>query len=228
SLVTPHRLFISTELDGSLNVWSAIFSNLLYFAYDKTYRFIEVVEEFISYEKIIKSDLKKALELKNKILDLFKSKKLNEDEIVDAFIGIANIIAPKSKNSESIGLLRAVLNSKEQLNSYNLSTIEEITIMTLHKSKGLEFDVVIHLDLYEWILPKKQPGVNNDWKNPVFSNWIQDINLHYVGITRAKKGCLLISSTKRTNDAGQEKEGNNSEFISLHGIQQLRYFPPQK
>ena len=94
---------------------------------------------------------------------------------------------------------------------------------TLHKSKGLEFDVVIHLDLYEWILPKKKPGDNNDFDNPVYENWTQDLNLHYVGLTRARKGCILISSTKRTNYEYKTKQGRDSEFIWLNQIKELRH-----
>lgn len=39
--------------------------------------------------------------------------------------------------------------------------------MTLHKSKGLEFDAVIHADLYEWGLPSKKVE-NNNFKEPLY------------------------------------------------------------
>ena len=94
--------------------------------------------------------------------------------------------------------------------------------MTLHKSKGLEFDVVLHLDLYEWIFPNKRPGPNNDFNNPVYGNLEQDLNLHYVGITRAKKACFLISSTKRTNNNNEERNGRDSEFLWIENIDELR------
>lgn len=94
--------------------------------------------------------------------------------------------------------------------------------MTLHKSKGLEFDAIIHLDLYEWILPYKEVK-NNDFNNPIYSNWSQDINLHYVGLTRARKGCVLVSSTQRTNYKFELKNAKDSEFIWIEGIEKLRY-----
>ena len=82
-----------------------------------------------------------------------------------------------------------------ELNSYKSATDNEVNIMTIHKSKGLEFDVIIHLDMHEWIFPNKQPGPNNDFDNPIYGDWSQDLNLHYVGLTRARNGCILISST---------------------------------
>ena len=32
---------------------------------------------------------------------------------------------------------------------------DEINLMTLHKSKGLEFSIVFHLDMYKWIMPNE-------------------------------------------------------------------------
>ncbi len=95
--------------------------------------------------------------------------------------------------------------------------------MTLHKSKGLEFDLVIHVDMYEWIFPNKRPGPNDDFDNPLYGDWRQDLNLHYVGITRARKACFLISSTKRTNNNGLQKNAKDSEFLKQNNIQSLRY-----
>ncbi len=57
--------------------------------------------------------------------------------------------------------------------------------------------VLNNLDLYEWIFPNKQPGPNSDFNNPIYGDWKQDVNLHYVGITRARKGCFFISSSVR-------------------------------
>lgn len=94
--------------------------------------------------------------------------------------------------------------------------------MTLHKSKGLEFDIVFHLDLYEWILPKKEIQDHQSF----FSDIVQDINLHYVGITRAKKCCVLCHSTKRTNYKQEQKNGNPSEFLQLKALQSKRIPSP--
>lgn len=223
NLVSPHKILETTELDINLNIWSSIFSNLLHYCFDKNFKFIEVVEIFTTYDKFKKEDLKKLNNLKIEIELIFSKEQLDLERTQTIFIKIADIIAPNSRNEESIELLIAIFNNPLSLKNYHPADKNEINILTLHKSKGLEYDVVIHLDLYEWILPNKKPGPNNDFNNPVYGDFIQDINLHYVGITRARKGCFLISSTKRTNYDGKIKNGKDSEFIWNNDIKNLRY-----
>ena len=222
-LKSPHRLFVSNELDLNLNIWSAIFSNLLYFVFDKSYKFIDVVEVFSSYDRFSSRDLKKLKISKNTIEQISNESILDFNELKKEFIKVAKIIAPNLESNESVELLDSVLNNSVELNSYQTANDNEINLLTLHKSKGLEFDVVIHLDLYEWVFPNKRPGPNNDFNNPVFGDWNQDLNLHYVGLTRARKGCILISSTERHNNEMVKRQGRDSEFLSLNNIEKLRY-----
>ena len=64
--------------------------------------------------------------------------------------------------------------------------------MTLHKSKGLEFDIVYHLNMNEFEIPFKQ------YKNGVacYPNEAQDLDLHYVGtvVKRIKLYNKLIAN----------------------------------
>ncbi|TDB64360.1 UvrD-helicase domain-containing protein [Arundinibacter roseus] len=222
-LKEPHKLSVSNELDTNLNVWSSIFSNLLSFGYDKNYKFNDVIELFTSYDNFSNSDLQKLKSSKEKIVNFFSSNTLNKEELIIEFINVAKIIAPNSKGQESIDLLKSVLENAIELKSYEPANENEVNILTLHKSKGLEYDFVFHLDLYEWVFPNKQPGNNNDFNNPIYGDWTQDLNLHYVGITRARKGCWLVSSTQRTNSEGISKKGNDSEFIWKDKIEDLRF-----
>lgn len=222
-LKEPHKLSVSNELDTNLNVWSAIFSNLLHFVYDHNFKFIDVIEIFASYDRFNSSELKRLSEAKKVIEKTISTKNFDNQSIIKVFKTIALIIAPNSENTESVNLLSDVLNNPVELKSYEPANDNEINILTIHKSKGLEYDFVFHLDLYEWVFPNKRPGPNNDFNNPVFGDWRQDLNLHYVGITRARKGCFLISSTKRTNNEGAIRNGNDSEFIWVEGIEDLRY-----
>jgi DNA helicase-2/ATP-dependent DNA helicase PcrA len=167
--------------------------------------------------------LKKLKLSKEKLESIAIQVPINKEELKTEFIKIAKVISPNTSSRESIELLQSVLSNQMELNSYQSAEEDEINIMTLHKSKGLEFDVVIHLDLYEWILPKKKPGANNDFNNPIYDNWTQDVNLHYVGITRAKNGCILVSSKKRTNYEYKQKQGKDSEFIWNNNIKELRH-----
>lgn len=227
-LENPHRLFVSNDLDINLNIWSAIFSNLLYFVFEKGFKFIDVVEVFASYDRFPSKDLKKLKTYKSNLEKITSDDSIDLEAIKAEFIKIAKIIAPNLHSRESIELLDSVLNNPTELNSYQSAIDNEINILTVHKSKGLEYDVIIHLDLYEWVFPNKQPGTNNDFNNPIYGDWNQDLNLHYVGLTRARKGCILISSIQRTNYKNENKQGKDSEFIWLNGIEKLRHISKKK
>lgn len=71
---------------------------------------------------------------------------------------------PEAHNINDINLLKEVVFDSKQLDSYRSEDSNEINLMTLHKSKGLEFDAVIHADLYEWGLPSKR------WKIIILRN----------------------------------------------------------
>lgn len=224
-LSTPHRYTESNELDKSMNIWASIFSGLLNYVFDENYRFIDIVELFTDYDRFSRLELRRIQELKAAIEE-FRGAAL-EDMIglKDVFYEIAKLIAPNSLHQDSIILLDEVLRDPQLLLNYYPTGADEINILNLHRSKGLEYDMVIHLDLHEWAFPRKLPGPGKDFSNPVFDNWQQDLNLHYVGITRAKKACILLSSTKRMNHDQQPKQGKPSEFLTLNDIVKLRYIP---
>lgn len=90
-----------------------------------------------------------------------------------------------------------------------------IQIMTLHKSKGLEFDLVFHADLHDHVIPRQVYPSGPD--GPIFDNEQQWLNLHYVGITRAKHACVLLTSTLRINSMGETKRGAPSQFLGRNG-----------
>lgn len=223
SLNTPNRYFVNNELDSNLNIWSQIFSNLLHYIYNDRYKFIDVIEVFTSYDKFTKAELHQLKKSKEVLQTIMIFDNFSLVELKEQFIKIANIIAPELHNDESISLLEEVLTNPDDLNSYKSANDDELIIMTLHKSKGLEFDLVIHLDLYEWVIPAKLPGPNSDFNNPIYSDYTQDLNLHYVGLTRAIKACILFTTTKRTNNQGELKNANFSEFINKIDIEKLRY-----
>jgi DNA helicase-2/ATP-dependent DNA helicase PcrA len=115
--------------------------------------------------------------------------------------------------------LKNVINDSDAIRQYTPITSDEIQCMTLHKSKGLEFEIVIHLDLSEWIFPFQQVGAS--FSDKIYPDWEQDLNLHFVGVTRAKSICLLAHTTMRLNGAGETKNGSPSAFLSLPGVQGL-------
>lgn len=115
--------------------------------------------------------------------------------------------------------LEEVLSSDEAIKQYTPSNVNELQIMTLHKSKGLEFEVVVHLDLYDWVFPFRE--YTGDFNEHSYPSWDQDLNLHYVGITRAKTACILAHSTRRLNTNGENRSGQPSAFLNLRGLNGL-------
>ncbi len=220
TLKTPHRIHKQSSLEEHNYPVSQLFHNILKFTYNTKLTITETIEIFIAIDTIKLSVQK---DLKNNFLMvklLFDSKDPKYEDVKIVFEQIAKILVPNKNQEKSLQLLEQVLN--DELDIYSVISNNEIQIMTLHKSKGLEFDIVFHLDLYEWILPNKQPGENNDFNNPIYGSWNQDLNLHYVGVTRAKKACILCTSTQRTNWKNQIKNGKASEFLSLNNLNSLR------
>ncbi len=82
-------------------------------------------------------------------------------------------------------------------------------------SQKLEFKVVFHLDLDEWSFPYRKPG-SEDKYTPLYPTLQQELNLHYVGITRAENCIVLINSCLRENSCGEFKKSDESYFLNCH------------
>ncbi len=218
-LQTPNRVLQSNEIDIDINPWSIIFSNLLLFLYNKKNKFIDIVELFKPYDNFKNYELKKLISSKKNIELIFSKTPVNFDLLLIEFVKIAGIISPDSYSNKSIELLSKVFQNQNFLRNYLPINENEVNILTLHKSKGLEYEAIIHLDLYKFILPKKEYTAFDSFE------YIQDLNLHYVGITRAKKICILLGSTQRTYYNGQISDCLESEFITKFAISELRFDP---
>ena len=82
---------------------------------------------------------------------------------------------------------------------------DEITLMTIHGAKGLEFDVVFLVGMEEGLFPHSNAFNEEDGIE-------EERRLCYVGITRAKE-ILYMTNTKRRLLYGQTKENTVSRFI---------------
>lgn len=116
----------------------------------------------------------------------------------------------------SVTELKDICGDSSKLNWFERPGDNAVQIMTLHKAKGLEFDLVFHADLYDHVLPARlyPPGT---YGQIIFENEVQCLNLHYVGITRAVKACVLMTSNYRINGRGDIKNGDPSQFIGRNG-----------
>lgn len=146
-------------------------------------------------------------------------KSANDEDWQELTIELVTLIQKNNLSESEIDVFRRASNDNNILSQY-ISNNDSIQIMTLHKSKGLEFKIVFLLDLYDWIFPKREfvSGVYE----PIFENYLQDLNLHYVGITRAEEYCILMTSTQRYNGVGELKQARPSQFLDIQGLNELR------
>ncbi len=203
-----HKPIVTTHLDNDSSLWGSIFRKILNWAFSEDSTKYELAEEYLNLDLQPKS-VRKVMAILTDIEKVAKATPMDLHPHTNLFIDIAEIIFPNSRNHTAIRNLGSVLSEKLQLESFIPPNIDEVQLMTLHKAKGLEFEVVFHLDLYRWIMPM----YNGDY--------IQDLNLHYVGITRAKQCVVLCSSTERHNRQGR-RGAEDSEFLQMNDLDQLR------
>ena len=198
-------------MDECSEIWATLFIEILFFLFDAKALLTDYTNKYFVEEDSNKNKVVKYLKkLKNT-----DKRKLIEN--IDVFLKIAEIIAPNNKSSIAIDRLKAVLKNPISLSSYEPVANDESQIMTIHKSKGLEFKVVIHLDLYDYIIPSYSSIKNNKYD--------EDNNLHYVAITRAKEVCIFITSSKRYNAQQKIKDGTVSRFLTRDDLVTLRINP---
>ena len=133
---------------------------------DKIY---EVLNKLNFYYLVYKSNPESKIII-SKILDIAKNKLIKQKRKYEDF---GYILSTLTINS-------LVLNNEENNKDYT------IDIMTIHSSKGLEYDYVFIPDVNDNLLPHKK-GVLEEERR-----------LFYVGITRAKTG-VFISSIKKSS-----------------------------
>lgn len=208
NLLSKHRYFDSHPLENHVSLWAKIFSALLSYRYNDSDTAQDIIE--ISGTRISASEIRK---VKTQIR---KVRKVVDSELYNQLVNIAQGLLPKAISEEAVRLLTES-DPATLPQFFKAAEDDEIQIMSLHKAKGLEFDIVFHLDLHEWVLPAKRPGPGNDWDNPEYPTWEQDANLHYVGITRARKACFMCTADQRVNSCGEVRQAHLSEFLSING-----------
>lgn len=97
----------------------------------------------------------------------------------------------------------ALVSDTDSLNS----TDNKITLMSLHASKGLEYDNIYLTGMNEGIFPSYQSLISDD-KNEIE----EERRLCYVGVTRAKKQLFLSCARKRFHN-GTYNTYSESRFI---------------
>lgn len=127
---------------------------------------------------------------------------------------LAGLVYAQKETKVALNNLHSVIRDPHQLKNYVPARENELNIMTLHKSKGLEFNIVFHMDMYKWIIP-------NEFGDE--SSVQQDLNLHYVGLTRAKDACYIMNGTARFRSKKNDYIfAEPSLFLSKPGLAERR------
>ena len=134
-------------------------------------------------ETLKKSGYTKALENENTI------EAENRIENLDEFLTVAIEFEDESADNKLSDFLEGITLSSDIDNMEE--TEENVTLMTLHSAKGLEFPVVFLVGMEEGIFPGyKSIGEPKELE--------EERRLCYVGITRAKEHLFLTCSKQRT------------------------------
>lgn len=209
-LKTPHKTFSDTPLDRDNSEWGRFFRDIISARFDDDVYAVDYAEQLFS-EELEPRKYRKALAFCQKIFaccpDCINS-------IESDIVALAKLAYPQKESKDAIATLKQVLSDDTLLSSYIPASENEINLMTLHKSKGLEFDIVFHMDLYKWILPNEYGTADMQ---------VQDLNLHYVGITRAIEACYLMNGTVRYRaNRNDFVPAEPSPFLFKHGLIERR------
>jgi superfamily I DNA/RNA helicase len=211
-LLIDYRLYVDIDLEKINTPIARILRDFLGFYFGK----ISTMQEVLDHNQIKNyvSGKENLLLLKEKIKGL---RGLEENQLIQVFEEIVTKMGFDNFSQELEGITQ-ILADEALKKLFKPISPSEIQVMTLHKSKGLEFHTVIHVGLEEWIFPYRE--VTPDW-SPSYPELEQDLNLHYVGITRARELCILIQTTKRINSKEEEKNATPSHFLTLQGLDGL-------
>lgn len=210
NLSTPYKIFEETVLDRDNSEWGRFFRDLLSASFDESVFAVDYAEQLFS-EELEPQKYRKALALCQSIFSNSFDDFCNaEDKIKE----LAGLVYAQKETKVALNNLHSVIRDPHQLKNYVPARENELNIMTLHKSKGLEFNIVFHMDMYKWIIP-------NEFGDE--SSVQQDLNLHYVGLTRAKDACYIMNGTARFRSKKNDYIfAEPSLFLSKPGLAERR------
>lgn len=146
AIETPHKVFAETPLDRDNSEWGRLFRSLLVAKFDQEIFPVDYAEQLFSEEY----DPEKYREVLKACDIIFNSSTEELADVIIEFEKVAELVYPGKKNKKAKELLDAIIADDILLENYIPPQDNEITIMTLHKSKGLEFNVVFHMDMYKY------------------------------------------------------------------------------
>lgn len=203
------HVFEDGPFDATPGVEANLFSDVLRLRYDPSL----TAEALIDQVARLKLSAKERQAVRKEVLEC---RKCAERDLAQTVLKASVTLLGRQPSAEGESELKSICGDVAKLGWFKAPLDDAVQIMTLHKAKGLEFDVVFHVDLYDHVMPKRQypPGT---YGQVIYENEVQCLNLHYVGITRAIQACVLMTSSSRINGQGEVKSGAPSQLIGRHG-----------
>ncbi|MEG7603649.1 ATP-dependent helicase [Enterococcus faecalis] len=132
---------------------------------------------------------------------------------IDIFCSLYSEIKKRPVSNQNKNELHHILKERTLLNTFKSAEKNEIQVMTYHKSKGLEFNVVFLMDCYRYVMPNE------------YNNLETEENLHYVGLTRGKEAVYILLGTERFRSRQSDYiSASDSIFLSRNGLANLRNY----
>lgn len=204
-LPLPHVVYRENPLHNSNSSHLQMCHDILKFRYDLAWSATDIVEKYCE---------KKSQKHKSQLIDVIKICRDIEQSALAIYIkNLCPLLLESELAQTEFEILSQVIENKKFINMY--TTTESINVMTVHKSKGLEFKAVFIMDLYQYIFPKY------DFTTWEIDDYEQELNLLFVGVTRAINHCFLITTTSRLNSNLELKNGAPSVFMELPNIKGL-------
>ena len=209
NLEVPNRLYVDDKLNAIGTTASDFLTALIEYKYGKIVSAQEICDKFARNSS---PNIRRKSSYAREQVRMLKQEE-DHTRLVTIASELITLFDLEVKSGE-LEVFAEILLDDLALKSYKPINREEVQIMTLHKSKGLEFKVVLHFGLEEWNFPYRR--YTGDWNDPPqYPDLQQEMNLHYVGITRAEELCVLCQSELRENSRGELKTSAPSYFLSL-------------
>lgn len=211
-LGVPSKIVASTKLDVGFSRSRKFFRELLAFLYSDGYAG-DFLDPYIPAEHVPRARFAADCLLR----ELQRTPDDSWDGLYESFCRLEELCLGSVDDPEARLDLGDVLADVDNLRGgFRPAGKDEVNLLTYHKAKGLEFDVVFCLDCYRYIMPPYK------YEYAAYDAYRQSLNMHYVGLTRARKVCYIPLADRRHNANGETKDANPSEFLHLPGLSELR------
>lgn len=160
-------------------------------------------------DKLTLTELTEKILEETKYIEELKNEKSLEAESRIENIGEFLSVTKEFENNNEDESLENFLNEValvSDLDKENNNSDEQVTLMTLHSAKGLEFPIVFLAGLEEGVFPHKRAFVDDEEME-------EERRLAYVGVTRAEKELYLCNAQTRML-YGKKMSNIASRFIS--------------